>query len=159
MLSDVKRRENDLGSRVAARDIENCLEDLVSIYEAVFRALFTRCLRGRGVAEEELQSTLAKKIANRFQNVRFSGEIIERELGLNPFETTSEQTLRELVHTFEKRHPITHNLGIIDRKYLERMRSAEREGREVMITPDEITQAIKTVLEIVSHLHGKLFRI
>jgi hypothetical protein len=95
----------------AARDIENCLEDLVSIYEAVLRALFTRCLRGRGVAEEELQSILAKKIANRFQNVRFSGEIIERELGLNPFETTSEQTFRELVHTFEKRHP-SHTISV-----------------------------------------------
>jgi hypothetical protein len=37
------------------------------------------------------------------------------------------------------------------------MRSAEHEGREVMVTPDEITQAITTVLESVSHLHGKLF--
>jgi hypothetical protein len=67
---------------------------------------------------------------------------------------------RELVHTFEKRHPITHNLGVIDRKYLERMRSAEHEGREVMVTPDEITQVDNNgarVLESVSHLHGKLF--
>jgi hypothetical protein len=31
MLSDVERRRNELGSRVAARDIENCLEDTVSI--------------------------------------------------------------------------------------------------------------------------------
>ena len=40
------------------------------------------------------------------------------------------------------------------------MRSAEHEGREVMVTPDEITQVDNNgarVLESVSHLHGKLF--
>jgi hypothetical protein len=157
MLSDVGRRRNDLGPRVAARDIENCLEDAVSIYEAVFRALFSRCLRARGITEIELQSILAKKIANKFQNVRFSGEIVERELGLNPFEGIGEQPLQELIHTFEKRHAITHNLGVVDRKYLERMRSAEREGREVMVSPSEITKAIETTIEVIANLHRRLF--
>lgn len=157
MLSDVGRRRNDLGPRVAARDIENCLEDVVSIYEAVLRAVFSRCLRARGITEDELQSILAKKIANKFQNVRFSGEIVERELGLNPFEGIGEQPLQELIHTFEKRHPITHNLGIVDRKYLERMRSAEREGREVMVSPSEITKAIETSLDVIANLHRGLF--
>jgi hypothetical protein len=157
MLSDVGRRRNDLGPRVAARDIENCLEDVVSIYEAVFRALFSRCLRARGITDDELQSILAKKIANKFQNVRFSGEIVERELGLNPFEGIGEQPLQELIHTFEKRHPITHNLGVVDRKYLERMRFAEREGREVMVSPSEITKAIETSLEVIGNLHRGLF--
>ena len=34
ILGDVPRREEDLGVRVAASDIENALEDLVSIFEA-----------------------------------------------------------------------------------------------------------------------------
>jgi hypothetical protein len=157
MLSDVGRRRSELGPRVAARDIENCLEDVVSIYEAVFRALFIRCLRARGITDDELHWILAKKIANKFQNIRFSGEIVERELGLNPFEGIDEQLLRELIHTFEKRHPIAHNLGVVDRKYLERMRSAEREGREVMVSPSEVTKVVEIVLEVIANLHRRLF--
>lgn len=157
MLSDVDRREKELGARVAARDIENCLEDVVSIYEAVLRALFTRCLRERGNTQDEVQSILHKKIANKFQNVRLSAEIIEREIGIKLFDTFPERTVQTLMHTFEKRHPITHNLGVVDRKYLDRMRSAEREGREIMVSLQEIIEAIETVLAIVTHLHQQLF--
>ncbi len=34
MLGDVVRRQEELGPRVGARDIDNALEDVVSIYEA-----------------------------------------------------------------------------------------------------------------------------
>ena len=53
------------------------------------------------------------------------------------------EILEEARTVFEKRHPITHNLGVIDRKYLERVRSGELEGREVRITPWEVEQAIE----------------
>lgn len=157
MLSDVGRREKELGVRVASRDIENCLEDVVSIYEAVLRALFVRHLFERGASKDEVQTILNKRIANGFQNVRRSNEIILKELGLALFESVPEQEIASLTKTFEKRHPITHNLGIVDRKYLERIHHAEREGREVFVSPDEIVQAIDTVLRVVTSLHARLF--
>ena len=157
MFADVPRREQDLGRRIASRDIENCLEDVVSIFEAVLRALFTRAMRQRGMPHEDLQNLLAKKIGNRFQNARLAAEIISREFGLSLYEGIAEPKIKTFAATFEKRHPITHNLGVVDRKYLDRMRSAEGEGREIFVTANEITAAIDTALLIVTNLHGRLF--
>jgi hypothetical protein len=58
---------------------------------------------------------------------------------------------------FEKRHPITHNLGVVDRKYMEKARTAEREGREVLISTREIEQALDLSMVVFRTLHGRLF--
>jgi hypothetical protein len=63
----------------------------------------------------------------------------------------------ELGASFAKRHPITHNLGVVDRKYLERAQSAEREGREVRITAAEVGKTLDHVLAAASAVHGLLF--
>lgn len=157
MLGDVSRREKELGLRVATRDIENSLEDVVSIYETVLRALFVRHLRQRGIPKREVESIIHKRIGNGFQSVRRSNEIIFRELAIPLFESVPEQEIAALTKTFEKRHPITHNLGVVDRKYLERIHHAEREGREVFVSPTEILRAIETVMLVVTSLHARLF--
>jgi len=157
MLSDVERRRQELGARIAARDIENCLEDAVSIYEAVLKALFVRARRERGMKEEEIQRALARRVRNAFQNVDRSRELIEAELGLPLFVGAPTDAPQLLKRTFEKRHPITHNLGVVDRKYLESALSAEREGREIRVTSDEIQQALDISLGVLTNLHGRLF--
>ena len=157
MLGDVSRREQELGLRVATRDIENCLEDVVSIYETVLRALFVRRLQQNGIPKQEVESVIHKRVRNGFQSIRRSNEIILQELGIPLFESVPEQEIAALTKTFEKRHPITHNLGVVDRKYLERIHHAEREGREVFVSPAEILRAIETVMLVVTSLHARLF--
>jgi hypothetical protein len=61
--------------------------------------------------------------------------------------------------TFEKRHPITHNLGVVDRKYLERVHSGELQGREIRITPDEVVEAIGLCGRVFADIYAKLFSI
>lgn len=158
MLADIPRREEILGARIAARDLENCLEDTVSIYEAVLRALLTRCLRMRGSSDEDLQTLLAKRVGNRFQNVRLAGEVILRELNTQLYEGIAESDVQKLSEAFEKRHPITHNLGVVDRKYLDRMRSAEKEGAEIFVTSTEVSWAIEMAMQIIVGLHARLFQ-
>lgn len=63
-----------------------------------------------------------------------------------------------LSSAFDKRRPITHNLGIIDRKYLERVRSAEDEGKEVLVSVDEVEAAIAVSLKVFGWVHSTLFR-
>ena len=157
MLSDVERRRQGLGTRVAARDIENCLEDAVSTYEAVLKALFVRALRERGVEEEEIHLLLTKRVRNAFQNVDHSRELIEAELGLALFDDAPADAPQLLETAFEKRHPITHNLGVVDRKYLQSALSAEREGREIRVTCDEVQKALDISLGVLTSLHGRLF--
>ena len=156
MLSDVERRRETLGPRVAARDIENCLEDTVSIFEAVLRALLVRRLKDDGKGSDEVDGVL-KKIGNRFQNPDMAREIVEKELGLELFAGVPDGEIQGFGRTFEKRHPITHNLGVVDRKYIERAMSAESEGKQVRVSAQEVSDALKVAAKLLEGLHARLF--
>lgn len=67
--------------------------------------------------------------------------------GKNPLEGEISDKLKS---AFEKRHPITHNLGVIDRKYMEQAREFAQEGREVRLTRDEITEVLMNVHRAIS---------
>jgi len=139
MLNDIGRREQDLGRRVAAKDLENCLEDSVSLFEAAAKALTRRGLKQRGVDTETIDAKL-KRVRNSFQNVDRSREQLKKLFGYSP---TDVAIWGRLGSSFEKRHPVTHNLGVVDKKYLERVQQAEREGREVRIAEKEIDSLLK----------------
>ncbi len=113
MLGDMERRRAQLGARVAAKDLENCLEDTVSIFEAVLRVLVKRYLRDTGLSEDKLDNFF-KKLRNGFQNVHRSIDIFSKEIGIPLFIESSADEIDELSYIFEKRHPITHNLGVVD---------------------------------------------
>ena len=140
MLDDVDRRRNTLGVRAAAKDIENCLEDTVSIYEAVLKALVRRHKLHDGESEDDIDR-IFKKIGNAFQNIKRSEDTFSEIVGLKLFEDCSVGEVDILSGIFEKRHPITHNLGVVDKKYIEKALTSEKEGKEVLVTINEIQQA------------------
>jgi hypothetical protein len=158
MLEDVSRRQEKLGPRVAAKDIENCLEDTVSIFEAVLKVLLIRYYTNKGLSENEINDILKKKVGNVFQSITRTDSFFQAELGFKVFDGLNKETLAFLELTFEMRHPITHNLGIVDRKYLEKVRSAEKEGREIRVTIDDIKKAINISFDIFKSTHRRLFR-
>jgi len=141
MLGDVDRRRALLGERVAAKDLENLLEDTVSIFEAVLKIIVRRVMQKRGVASEELENAFRRN-GNCFQSIGRTEEFLGEYLNLPNFPGVSAEDRNALKDIFEKRHPITHNLGVIDRKYLDNAAAAVQEGREVNVTPEEITRAI-----------------
>ncbi len=158
ILADAGRRRETLGARVAARDIENALEDTVSIFEATLRAITARCLMSRGRTSAEVDDILRKKVGNSFQNVRKAAEVAEEVLELDLYAGRSDKEIDQLRLTFEKRHPITHNLGVVDRQYLARVNSAEKEGRDIRVTVGEVYDAIAVCMTIITSAHGALFR-
>lgn len=157
VLGDVDRRKETLGARVAARDVENALEDVVSIFEAAVRALVRRRLRENGVSEAEVDDLFRKKIGNRFQSIERTSEWMKEYLRVDPFEDLPRDEIQTLSLTFEKRHPITHNLGIVDRKYLDKVLSGDLEGRDVPVTVEEIQRAVGLCQTALTHVHRKLF--
>lgn len=157
MLSDVERRREQLGARVAARDVENALEDTVSIFEAVLRAMTRRYMKNSGVSDEEIEDALKKRVGNRYQSVQRASEVCKQEFNVELFEHCSEKEVETFRQTFEKRHPITHNLGIIDRQYLEKVRSGELKGRDVPVAVEEIEGAITFSIKVLRNLHSRLF--
>ena len=107
MLTDVPRRRESLGRRIAAKDIENCLEDAVSIMEAVLRALTRRALfEGEKAGEVD---AFFKRIGNAFQNVDRTRSILSEDFHIELGDALSVGALDSLKSTFEKRHPIAHN--------------------------------------------------
>lgn len=156
MLGDVERRRELLGARVAARDLENCLEDTVSIFEAVLKALVKRHQRQADMPEEEIDA-LFKRIGNSFQSVERAQEVFSSKIGMTLFAEISEAEVEKLASIFEKRHPITHNLGIVDKKYIEKSRTVEEEGKEVLVTAADIEHAIALSIKVFDSVHSRMF--
>jgi len=156
ILSDVENRRERLGARVAARDIENALEDTVSIFEAVLRAATRRHLRAT-FSSEETEDILKKRIANKYQSITLAGDVAQQEFGVSLFSILSTDEYETLKFIFEKRHPITHNLGIVDRKYLDRVASGELEGRDIRVSIEEVSQAIDLSLKVLNDFYPKVF--
>jgi len=155
ILSDVERREKELGPRIAAHDIGNALEDLVSIFEATLKIELRRFRRTAGDDEDRI-SDMMRKIGSRLQSVTNAAEIIPAHCGgLRLFED-GDANFPTLARTFEKRHPITHNLGVVDRKYLERVQGYEEEGKDVDLSKDEILHAAVLMLGALERLHVRL---
>jgi len=150
MVDDIDRRKESLGNRVAAKDLENCLEDVVSTFEAAVKAIARRALAKRGNTTEQIEAEL-RKVGNAFQSVVRTREQLLRLFG---FEPAPSPLWDRLTAAFEKRHPITHNLGVIDRRYLEKAQRAEREGREIRITVVEIAALLGDVSEAIRILYS-----
>ena len=85
-------------------------------------------------------------------------ELYQNEFGISLKEHLSANEFDELASVLEKRHPITHNLGVIDRKYLERARSDEDEGKEILVTMPEIESATIVTMKVLAGLHSRLFQ-
>ena len=156
MLEDVERRREILGIRVAARDIENCLEDTVSIFEASMKALLRRLLRQNGTPHEETEETF-KKIGNAFQNIGRASQVLLKQADVRISDAMSDEEFNELTEIFEKRHPITHNLGVIDKKYIQKAKSAVSEGKEILVSVAEVVRAIELALVLVRFVHSSMF--
>ncbi|MCW5631872.1 MAG: hypothetical protein KIT17_00915 [Rubrivivax sp.] len=153
MLGDIARRREVLGRRVAAKDLENCIEDVVSIFEAAMKAMSTRYLVAAGASAEEAESQL-RRYGNAFQNTARTQEVLSELLGVGAL---PEVPWESLSAAFAKRHPITHNLGVVDRKYLERAQDRQRPGREVRLVESEVEAALGHVSAALATVHSRLF--
>jgi hypothetical protein len=69
----------------------------------------------------------------------------------------SDEAFTELAAVLEKRHPIAHNLGVVDRQYLLRAQSGELEGREIRVGEEELLRAIDMVQGILTDAWTQLF--
>ena len=149
ILEDVERRRGILGARVAARDVENCLEDTVSLFEAVMKIIVRRRLTEDGLSKDEIEKIFGKKIGNAFQNVERATKEAKAYLGVDLWSSLTQSEQQFVSVVFEKRHPITHNLGVVDRKYIEKSMTLESEGREVRVAIDEVKKLGMLCLKVL----------
>ena len=156
IIGDVERRKKELGTRVAARDLENALEDLVSVFEATLKLEIRRYRKTMGDSNDGIDAAM-KKIGSRLQSVPNAVTIIPEFCDGTSLFPAGSADEGKLDRVFQKRHPITHNLGVVDRKYIERVRSGEAEGTEVGFGKGEILETAQITYKVLSELHSKLF--
>lgn len=154
ILGDVPRREAEFGPRIAAKDIENGLEDLVSIFEATLKYEIRRFSRAKGEDDQAIYLRM-KKIGSRLQSVRNAEAILPEHCGIG-LDHIDEAELNSLDGLFQKRHPITHNLGVVDKKYLERIRTHEEEGKDVQVSRRELIDATDRIFNLLEGFHFRL---
>ncbi len=155
VLADVAAREERLGGRVAARDTDNALEDTVSIFEGVLRLLTRRALLTR-LPPAEFDAAL-KKIGNGFQNLARAEQLVRDHLHVGLFDSVEGAAVERVGVLFESRHLITHNLGVIDSRFVEKAQPFAAVGREVLVRPADVEQALQFVESVVTSLHERLF--
>jgi len=156
-LAALDSRRATLGSRVAARDLENALEDVVSVFEASLKYLTWRHLRASGKSESEIAAVMEQRVKNGYQNLEQASKLMSKLFGFDALTALSEQEHEALSRAFTKRHPVTHNLRVVDRKYLKQARSLADAGKELRLAPEEVEIAGQHALTVIRRLHGHLF--
>ena len=103
---------------------------------------------GTNEAEEKIRS-----VRNGFQNLQ-KAEVLARDLlGIELFEGLKESQRATLAAAFQKRHPITHNLGVVDLKYLENVEAGDRPGRDVSLEADEVREVLAICRGVLAHAY------
>ncbi len=155
VLGEVARRRQDLGPRIAARDTENALEDTVSVFEAVLKFVYRRKLAA-SLEAKDAEDRLRRR-HSAFQNPRRAAKILLDEFGVDIFSSISVEEQDAVSKTFQKRHAIAHNLGIVDGKYLERGRANGGLGREVPLSAGEVGKTVDLVGRVLADAYSGLF--
>ena len=140
-LAASEERRRTLGPWIAAKDEENCIEDLVSVFEVVLKLLVRRRMAAAGKPVEEIDTFLDREIRSQFQNPAVRAPLLLRHFGEDLWSGIPQETSRALESVFAKRHPITHNLGIADRKYVATAQAGDTSGRDVETSAAEIETA------------------
>jgi hypothetical protein len=128
---------------------------MVSIFEAVMKIITSRHLLKQGTQPDEIADILEKQIRNQYQNIKSAQEVFKKFVGIELFEGLSSPSSEALTLIFEKRHPITHNLGVIDRKYLARVRSGELQGREIRVSSQEVFDVLEITRSVISSAYQR----
>ena len=100
---------------------------------------------------------IKKQVRNRLQAYDGGSEVLDQLFGASPGASLPPEVAERFCRTLQKRHPIAHNLGIVDRKYLEKVQTDEAEGRDVSLDEAEVIAAIDIALMSVRLTRTRLF--
>ena len=129
--------------------IGNALEDVVSLFETFLKHIYHYEINKK-LPKEEAESKI-KKIRNTFQRIEGAERLFTNDLGINLYSHINPQNKGFLEEQFLKRHVLTHNLGLIDKKYQEKAKTYERQGAELEIKQEDVHKALQIVMDILNN--------
>jgi hypothetical protein len=121
---------------------------VVGLFEGFLKHVYQYEVK-RKYLKEEAEAKI-KKIGTAFQRIEGAEELFSKDLGFELFAQFDEKDKSFLQDHFMKRHVLTHNLGLVDKKYIEKAQAYEKQGAELDVRPEEVTRALNIAVDIVS---------
>jgi hypothetical protein len=135
------------GHEAGDKMLGNAYEDAVGLFEGFLKLVYRYGLRK--VLPRDEAEHLFGKIGTAFQRLDDTARILQRDLSVELFRGVSDRQKAELAVVFNKRHLLTHSLGVVDQKYRIKVRAAEREGQDVRLNAREIGPALELIERVV----------
>lgn len=157
ILGAVSDRQVRHGARVAGRDVENALEDTVSVLEGSLKAITRRYLLDHGKGRVEVDDVFDRVIRNGYQNIDAGERLVREHLGLELFAGIDLADRQRAAGIIAKRHPITHNFSVVDRKHLSQVSHGPSQGRDVCVQVEEVEWLLSFIGQLIEGLYLRLF--
>lgn len=140
--------ETILDEKLEVKFMEDACENMVTVFEAFCKEIYTR-------NKDEAADPSKRRRRNAFQSLDASNDIFLSQFGFDIFDGISTQDVDALYLVFNKRHIITHNLGIIDEKYVQNTGIRGNILRhKVDISKDEIVSSLLCIERIAENIRA-----
>lgn len=147
LLGEHDRIAQERGLEVGRQVIGNALEDVISLFESFLKYIYQYEIRKR-YSHEEAEQKISKIRVN-FQRLGGAEECFLNDFAFDIFKECSTDNKPFLQEQFLKRHVITHNFGLIDKKYLVQAQSYQKPGAELDIEISDVLRALEIVKRII----------
>jgi hypothetical protein len=135
--------------KLAARLVENALEDCVSTFDGFGREACR--VFGRKATDPQKAETVS------FQNLHGANGRLAELFMLDLSAGVAPQEWRAVVRAFQKRHLLSHKMGIVDDEYVRKSGDTGAViGRKISVTPNEVADTIEIVGKLARNLFEKL---
>jgi len=148
LASEAERIGRELGAPAERLMLGNAYEDVVSFFEGFLKRIYGYSVERKYGPEKG--SELFGKVRTNFQRLDGAKEFFRRDLQFHLFDDVEDHDLSLLQVVFCKRHVLTHNLGLVDGKYLDQAKAWQREGEEVPLDAKEVEEGVLVVERLVS---------
>lgn len=148
LIEESERIGQEKGEEIGQKMIGNALEDVVTLFETFLKHIYQYHVKHK-FSGEELENKI-KNIRNNFQRLEGAENLYSKDLNFALLDKCNKEDKNFLHEQFLKRHVLTHNLGLVDKKYIEKAQIYEKQGVELDIKSNEVLRALDIVVNIVS---------